>query len=129
MPQLPDDAILWRGWNEETLTYLRDKNRPILLFVADTAPMAFPFLRALFNAMPAHAKLRSQLREDFPALFIKAEELPEYLRDLGAGSSYHVAILSPNGFTPIATIDFMAAPPEELANQISLVLESLKACW
>lgn len=125
MPQLPDDVICWRKWNEETLKYLQDRKRPILLFVADTHPMVFPFLGALFNAMPANAKLRNQLKEDFPAVFIEAEELPDYLRGLGAGSAYHVAILSPNGFTPIAMIDHMSAAPEELVNQIALVLENL----
>src|SRR3990170_6735605 len=83
--QFPEQGILWRGWSEETLRAIEDKKWPVLLFVADPDPMVWPFLRGIFNEMPANAKLRALLHEFFLALFIKADALPEHLEVLGGG--------------------------------------------
>ena len=53
----PDKGILWRGWDDDTLRIIQEKNRPVLLFVADTDPFVWPFLREIFKAMPANARL------------------------------------------------------------------------
>ena len=51
----PGEGILWRGWNEETLALIQQKGLPVLLFVADPNALAWPFLKAVFRAMPASA--------------------------------------------------------------------------
>ena len=53
------NGILWRGWNEETLALIQQKGLPVLLFVADPNALAWPFLKAVFRAMPANARLRA----------------------------------------------------------------------
>ena len=79
--------------------------------------------------MPANAKLRALLDEFFLALFIKAEALPEYLKELGAGSRYHIAVLSPYGLTPMVTIDPVSGKPAEVVSRIVLILERLIGIW
>ena len=71
--EFPDKGILWRGWNDDTLRIIQEKNRPVLLFVADTDPFVWPFLREIFKAMPANARLRQLLNDFYPAMFIKAD--------------------------------------------------------
>jgi hypothetical protein len=71
--------------------------RPILLFVDDPDPMVFPFLRAIFQAMPANARLRELLHAEFSALYVEAGAIPPAFGVYGAGSRYHIAILSPHG--------------------------------
>jgi hypothetical protein len=127
--EFPDKGILWRGWDDATLSIINEKQRPVLLFVADTDPAIWPFLREVLREMPANAKLRGLLHESCPALFVKADELPEELRALGAGSRYHIAILSPHGLTPIATIDPMGGRPAEVIDEIGLILERLLTVW
>src|SRR6266576_3953978 len=125
----PGEGILWRGWNEETLALIQQKGLPVLLFVADPNAFAWPFLKAVFKAMPANAKLRELLHERYPALFIEADALPEELKLLGAGSRYHIAVLSPHGLTPIVTIDPVSGKPAEVVNEIVLILERLLTVW
>jgi hypothetical protein len=36
--EFPDKGILWRDWNDDTLRIIQEKNRPVLLFVADPDP-------------------------------------------------------------------------------------------
>ena len=127
--QFPEMGILWRGWSDETLSAIQEKKWPVLLFVADPDPIVWPFLREILKEMPANAKLRALLDEFFLALFIKAEALPEYLKELGAGSRYHIAILSPHGLTPMVTIDPVSGQPEEVVNRIVLALEGLVDIW
>ena len=71
----PHKGILWRGWGDETLRIIQEKNRPVLLFVADTDPFVRPFLREIFKAMPANARLRQLLNDVYPALFIEADSV------------------------------------------------------
>src|SRR5215469_8409715 len=113
--KFPDDGILWRGWNEETLRLIAERGRPALLFVADPDPLVAPFLRETFKAMPANARLRELLREFYTPLFIEAPTLPDDLKAFGAGSRYHVAVLSPYGFTPIAWVNVQRTPEEVIA--------------
>ena len=124
----PDDGILWRGWNEETLRLVEERQRPVLLFVADPDPMVSPFLRETFKAMPANARLRELLHEFYTPLFIEARALPEELAAFGAGSRYHVAVLSPYGFTPLVWVNVLRAPEEVIASIVD-TLEKLADAW
>jgi hypothetical protein len=124
----PDQGILWRGWNDDTLRIIQEKNRPVLLFVADTDPFVWPFLREIFKAMPANARLRQLLNDFYPAMFIKADSIPPDLKALGAGSSYHIAVLSPYGLTPLVTIEIQRVP-EEVIRSIVEILERLVDAW
>src|ERR1700732_4925106 len=103
--EFPDKGILWRGWDDATLSIINEKQRPVLLFVADTDPAVWPFLRDVLKEMPASTTLRTLLHESCTALYIEPGALPEERKALGAGGRYHIAILSPAGLTPIATID------------------------
>lgn len=127
--QFPDQGILWRGWSDETLSAIEEKKWPVLLFVADPDPMVWPFLREIFKEMPANAKLRALLHEYFLALFIKADALPEHLKALGAGSRYHIAVLSPYGLTPMVTIDPVNGRPQDVVSEVVLILERLVDVW
>jgi hypothetical protein len=128
-PQFPEEGILWRDWSDETLKIIDEKKRPVLLFVADPDPSVWPFLREVFKEMPGNAKLRALLHEFFVALFIKADALPNLLKQLGAGSRYHIAVLSPYGLTPMVTIDPVSGKPAEVVNEIVSVLERLVDAW
>ena len=125
----PNEGILWRGWDEATLRFIAEKSRPVFLFVADRDPTISPFLRELLRAMPRNAKLRGLLDEHFPALLIEADAVPQDLAMLGAGSTYHVAVLSPYGLTPIVTIDPVHGNPDEVVDEIVRVLERLVDVW
>ena len=127
--QFPEQGILWRGWNEETLELIREKGLPVLLFVADPDAFAWPFLKAVFKAMPANAKLRELLHQRYPALFIEADALPEEQKLLGAGSRYHIAVLSPSGLTPMITIDPVHGAPTEVVAEIARILQRLDEVW
>jgi len=127
--QFPEEGILWRGWSDETLSAIAEKKRPVLLFIADPDPFIQPFLREILHAMPANAKLRALLHESFLALLIKADDLPEQLKELGAGSAYHIAVLSPYGLTPMVTIDPVNGKPAEVVTSIVSVLERLVEVW
>ena len=124
----PDKGILWRGWNDDTLRIIQEKHRPVLLFVADTDPFVWPFLRETFKAMPANARLRELLNDFYSAVFIKADSIPADLKALGAGSNYHIAVLSPYGLTPMVTIEIQRSP-EEVVRTIVEILERLVDAW
>jgi hypothetical protein len=125
----PGEGILWRGWNDETLALIQQRGLPVLLFVADPNAFAWPFLKAVFKAMPANAKLRGFLHERYPALFIEADVLPEELKALGAGDRYHIAVLSPAGLTPMIIIDPVHGAPAEVVAEIARILERLDEVW
>ncbi len=128
-PEIPDDGILWRGWDDETLRVIGERDKPVLLFVANPDPMVWPFLRETFKAMPKNEKLRQLLHDGCPALFLKADEIPEDLKVLGAGSRYNIAVLSPSGLTPMVTIDPIAGNPADVVDHIVAVLERILAAW
>jgi hypothetical protein len=124
----PDKGILWRGWDDETLRLIEEKQRPVLLFVADPDPVVWPFLRETFKAMPANARLRDLLHDFCLPLFIEAQSLPADLQALGAGSTYHLAVLSPYGLTPMVTIEVQRGP-QDVVNTIVDILERLVDVW
>jgi hypothetical protein len=47
---------------------------------------------------------------------------------LGAGSRYHVAVLSPYGFTPLVWVNVLR-PPDEVIAAIVDTLERLAEAW
>ena len=54
-----------------------------------------PSIAETLKAIPANARLREWLHELYTPLYIEASALPEDLKAFGAGSRYHVAVLSP----------------------------------
>jgi len=128
-PISPQDGILWRGWSEELQRELAERPRPVLLFIPDPEPTVAPFLRAIFHAMPANARLRAQLRDFFLALYVEPGSLPEDLRSYGAGSRWRVAILSPHGFNPMVVFDPVRGDPAAVVDEIATVLERLRPAW
>jgi hypothetical protein len=127
--EFPDRGILWRGWTEETLRLIAEKQMPVLLFVADPNSPVWPFLREIFKEMPKNAKLQQLLHETYPALYIEADALPDELKLLGAGTTYHIAILSPYGLTPMATMDPITGKPSDVVNKVVAILERLVVTW
>ena len=125
----PDRGILWRKWEEATLEFIAAKGRPVFLFVGDRDPTVAPFLRALLRAMPKNAKLRGLLHEQFTALFIEPDAVPEELAMFGAGSKFHVAILAPSGLTPLCTFNLVHGNTDELVDWIVEALERLVGIW
>jgi hypothetical protein len=121
-------GILWRGWNEETLRLIEKRERPVLLFVADPDPLVWPFLRETFKAMPGNARLRELLHEFYTPLYLEAGSLPDDLKAFGAGSRYHVAVLSPYGFTPLVWVNVLR-PPDEVIATIVDTLERMQDAW
>jgi hypothetical protein len=79
--------------------------------------------------MPTNEKLRELLHEFCPALFLKADELPEELTALGAGNRYHIAVLSPYGLTPMVTFNPASGSASEVVNEIVRVLDRLLEAW
>ena len=128
-PGFPDDGILWHGLNDETLHIINEKKNPVLLFVRNSDPLVWPFLREIFNALPKNEKLRDLLHERCVALYTEVETLPEEQKLLGAGSRYHIAILSPYGLTPLITIDPTAGPPSEIVERITVLLTRIIEAW
>jgi hypothetical protein len=128
-PEFPDRGILWLLWNDETQRVIAEKQNPVLLFVRDTDPLVWPFLRELFKEMPKNDRLRTLLHERCCPLYTEVETLTEALKALGAGSRYHLAILSPNGLTPMITIDPAGGKPAEIVAHIVGLLERVLAAW
>jgi len=126
--EFPAGGILWRGWNEETVRLIQQRERPVLLFVADPDPLVFPFLRETFKAMPDSARLRELLHEFYTPLHVESSALPDDLKAFGAGSRYHVAVLSPYGLTPLVWVD-VRRPPDEVIAAIVDTLERLQDAW
>jgi hypothetical protein len=125
----PDGGILWRGWNADTVDIIKERDKPVLLFVADPDPLVFPFLREIFREMPKNARLRALLHETYVALYVEAAALPDELKLPGAGHDYHLAVLSPYGMTPLVTFDVVTGKPADLVAEIVLVLERLLETW
>jgi hypothetical protein len=126
--EFPDKGILWRDWNDDTLRIIQEKNRPVLLFVADPDPFVWPFLREIFKAMPTNARLRDLLSDFYAAMFIEVDSIPLDLKALGAGSKYHIAVLSPCGLTPMVTIEIQHSPTEVVSTIVE-ILERLVDAW
>ena len=128
-PEFPKDGILWHEWNDDTLGTIEERDRPVLLFVANPDPVIAPFLQGVLRAMPLNERLRNLLHEYYIALMVYSDSMPEYLEDLQAGSRYNIAILSPAGLTPMVTIDPMDGRPEEIVGTILKLLEKLQEVY
>jgi hypothetical protein len=124
-----EQGILWRGWNDETLRLIQEKGFPVLIFIADPHAFEWPLLKAIFKEMPTSARLRQLLHEFCPALLLEADELPDDLTMRGAGSRYHIAVLSPYGLTPMVTFNPASGSPFKVVNEIVRVLERLVEAW
>jgi hypothetical protein len=129
LSDFPAAGILWQKWEETTEAELARRNRPVLLFVADPDPVVFPFLRAIFEAMPKNERLRHLLHAEFPALYVESRSTPEALSAYGAGSRYHIAILSPHGLNPMVVFDITVGDPTALVTELVAVLERLLPVW
>ena len=125
----PDKGILWRVWNDDTRLEIAQRKWPVLLFVMDRKPIIGPCLKQILGDMPANAKLRELLRKHYPALLIEADSVPVELAGLGAGSRYHIAVLSPYGLTPLITVDPMKGTAAEIIDEIVMILERLVDAW
>lgn len=128
-PQFPEHGILWRGWNDETLRLIQEKGFPVLIFIADPHAFEWPLLKAVFKEMPTNARLCELLHEFCPALFLRADELPDDLTMLGAGSRYHIAVLSPYGLTPMVRFNPASGSTPNIVNEIVQILERLIEAW
>jgi hypothetical protein len=128
-PRFPEQGILWLRWCDETLNAIAARKRPVLVVVADRDPMVSPFLREIFEAMPADARLRALLHESVLPLLIEADGIPVQLEDFGAGTRYHIAILSPYGLTPMATFDPIGRDPERVVDDIVEALDRVNEGW
>jgi len=95
----------------------------VVLFVAGL------ILREIFKTLPEHAELRHVLNGPCLPMLLKADALPPYLKELGAGQSYHIAILSPAGLTPLAIFDHVTGDPKSLATNIADCLEKVSRLW
>ena len=128
--EFPRDGILWRKWEKKAVAEILSKDRPVLLFVADRDPVLSPFLHEIFRSLPKNEKLRQILHKEIIGLFLEADAVPENELGLyGAGKDYHLAILSPSGFTPMATFPFHTCTPSEVVEQIVVTLERLLETW
>ena len=67
--------------------------------------------------------------QPFLALVVEADDLPSELKELGAGSQYHIAVLSPYGLTPMITIDPINGVAAEVTKEIVSILERLVSVW
>ena len=101
--EFPDKGILWRGWDDATLNIINEKQRPVLLFVADADPVAWPFLREVLKEMPANAKLRTLLHESYTALYFEPGALPKELKASRPGDKVELW-LCPDGDTEASAI-------------------------
>jgi hypothetical protein len=122
------EGIVWRRWNHETQVEIARRNQPVLLFVGPDGPLdyAIPFLRAIFAAMPANPQLRELLEDHFVPLYVEPNELTSELRAFGAGTSFRIAILSPDCITPLVTFRTETGDPARLVGEIALVLDRLR---
>ena len=128
-PDFPKDGILWHEWNDVTKKLIIERDRPVLLFVANPDPTVSPFLKGVLMEMPRNKKLRALLQDYYLALMIPVESLPELFKDLGAGGRYNIAILSPAGLTPMAMIDPVNGKPEKIVETILKILEKLQELY
>ncbi len=127
--EYPRDGILWRGWNDETIRMIAERDHPVLLFVANPDPTVAPFLNAVLREMPLNEKLRELLHDYTVALMVRADAVPEYLKSFGAGTRYNIAVLSPVGLNPLVTIDPVRGKPEEIVETMVKVLLRLRESW
>lgn len=66
---------------------------------------------------------------EFPAPYLEAGAIPLLLADFGAGTRYHIAILSPDGLTPMVVFEPMRGDAAAIAAEIAAVFEQLLSAW
>ncbi len=70
-PEFPKDGILWHEWNDDTLGTIEERDRPVVLFVANPDPVIAPFLQGV---LLSHAfeleRLRNLLHDYYIALMV-----------------------------------------------------------
>ena len=108
---------------------IAEKDRPVLLVVPDSDGTVAPFLRGIMEEAPKNARLRELLHKEFLGLFIPVNAPPNELALFGAGSHYHIGILSPSGLTPIITFPVQTCGPSEVIEQVVVALERLLETW
>lgn len=128
-PNFPDDGIAWHSWCDATLKKIVEKDRPVLLVVPDADATVAPFLVGIMEEAAKNARLRELLHKEFLALFIPVDALPQDLSLFGAGSHYHIGILSPSGLTPIMTFPVQTCGASEVVEQVVVALERLLETW
>jgi hypothetical protein len=124
-----EDGSYWLRWNDETLDLFAERRRPIVVLVDDRDPAISARVRALRAAMSEHPRLCALMGNQFHGVFVDADAIPEHLAWLDAGTAFHLAVLSPIGWTPIATIDIMRDDTEALVDQIAQALTGLDGIW
>ena len=122
--EFPKDGILWRG-HAETMAELERHPRLILVFIYDEQALEWPLFRAIFAAMPRNEKLRKILNGPCLPMFLRTGEIPDDLKALGAGESYHIAILGTDGLVPMATFSAATGNPNALVATIADMLEKV----
>ncbi len=127
-PEFPEDGILWRSY-DAAIDLLNERTRPVLAFVVDHDGTRWPFLREILRAMPKNEKLRGLLNGPCVAMLLEVDSMPEYMGDLGAGSDYHIAILSPAGLTAMRIFNYVTGEPEALVETIAAALEAIAPLW
>ena len=79
--------------------------------------------------MTKNEKLRSLLNGPCAAMLLEVDSMPEYMGDPGAGSDYHIAILSPAGLTAMRIFNYVAGEPEALVEKTASALEAIAPLW
>lgn len=124
--------INWFDWNEETQKEIAKRGKPVLLFIyepEEVPGIMHPFCRELLYNIESNQRLAELLNTDFIGLKINSDKIPEYMSLLGAGNAYYLAILSPAGLTPMATLDIITGKPEEIVGTLVKAFETLKSTW
>jgi hypothetical protein len=91
--------------------------------------MVFPFLRGIFQAMPANTRLRDLLHVEFPAHYVEAGAIPEAFAAFGAGRQYRIAVLSPYGLNRVVVFDPVRGDAAAVVAEIAAVLDRLLPAW
>jgi hypothetical protein len=67
-PEFPEQGILWRGWNEETLGIIAEKNWPVLFFIAAPIPSSGPSCWRFSTEPPERVVDSEDATSDFTSL-------------------------------------------------------------
>jgi hypothetical protein len=122
-------GIHWLQWNDETLDVFARQRRPIVVLVDDRDQAVAARVGALRAAMSEHGQLCALMADHFHGVFVDADAIPEHLAWLDAGTAFHLAVLSPIGWTPIATIDLTHDDTGVLVELVAQTLAALEGIW
>jgi hypothetical protein len=127
MSELSGEGIIWKSY-DQTVELLKENPPPIFAFVLDYDGTRWPFLRAIFEALPKNEKLRDLLSNACIPMLLQADSLPAPLAELGPFGpveGYHLAILSPVGLIPLKTFDYVTRDPALLVAEIADALDQI----